>query len=474
MEFAWTGRLARQTLLLSVCTALAGCGALSGAPDGLRSVGAGMAAHSVCSGAYVAGRPWREVLADDVLPASPLLRMIEVRADDAARSVTATAPGVAPRTARLLPGRGCVLDVPAPPTPAFVLPPQRDAAWPQGDRTVARADWGAGVDADALARVLDAAFVGAGDPEAANTRAVAIVHRGRLLVDRGAPGFPPGTPLHGWSMSKTVVAMLAHQLAAEDRLELAAPVVDMVDGPRTPDWVQTWRTDGRAKITVTDLLYMRDGLEHVEDYGAGASVTRMLFGHADVAAFAAAAPAAAPPGERWRYLSTSTNLLSRTLRSRYASDADYWAAPRRKVFEPIGAQSARIETDTDGTWIGSAYLWASAADWARLGELTLRDGRWPDRQVLAPGWLARVSQPATTTGRGRGYGAQAWRIGDADAGLCRGRGLPEDTIALMGHWGQVVAVVPSSEAVVVRLGWTFDRTKFDPCAFVAQVLETLR
>jgi len=483
---------ARTIAAFAAAAAVSACAALSTAPDGLRSVGAGMTAHSVCSGAYVAGRPWREVLEQDVLPASVLLRVVEVSADDASRSVTARMPGTAPRTARWLPDRGCVLDAGATQGPgrgaaaggaapsATVASASaesrvmRDAPWPAGDRPVARADWGPAVDATALARLIDAAFDGAGDPAAANTRGVAVVHRGRLLVDRGAPGFPPGTPLHGWSMTKTVVGMLAHQAAAEGRLDLGSPVVDALPDGRAPAWREAWRADARARIAVEDLIHMRDGLGNDEDYAPGGSVTRMLYGHGDVAGFAADSPAQAAPGERWRYLSASTNLLSRTLRARVATDAEHWTMPRRVVFDPIGARSAVMETDADGTWIGSSYLWASAADWARLGELTLRDGRWQGTQVLAPGWLARASRPAAPNGPGRMYGGQAWRIGDPQAGLCRGRGVPEDAIAMSGHWGQLVAIVPSREAVIVRMGWTFDRSKFDGCALVAQVLATLR
>ena len=132
-----------------------------------------------------------------------------------------------------------------------------------------------------------------------------------------------------------------------------------------------------------------------------------------------------------------------------------------------------LETDTAGNWVGSSYLWASTGDWARLGLLMLNDGRWGDTQVLPPGWLERASTPAATQGAGRGYGAQTWRIGDPDEGDCKGRGLPADTIAMRGHWGQLVAIVPSREAVIVRLGWTFKKEQFDGCGFVANVLKAL-
>jgi hypothetical protein len=34
-------------------------------------------------------------------------------------------------------------------------------------------------------------------------------------------------------------------------------------------------------------------------------------------------------------------------------------------------------------------------------------------------------------------------------------------------------MVPSRDAVVVRLGWTFDSSQFDGCQFVSDVLATL-
>ncbi len=440
---------------------------------------AGMAARSVCSAAFVAGRAPERVFDDDVRPASAVLSLVTVEVDREQRRTVGRFAGIFERHARHLGERGCVLDaptnanvvVPTPPRPDATPSAQR-AAWPDGNAPLEPARWGGGIDATRLQALVDAAFTGAGDPQGANARAVAVVHRGRLLVNRAAPGFDLDTRLHGWSMSKTVVAMLAHKLAAEAALDTQARVVDVVAGKREPAWAATWRSDARASIRVDDLLWMRDGLANEENYAPWGAVPRMLFGSADVAGHAASAQAEAPPATRWRYSSGTTNILAQAMRSRFEDDAAYWAYPRRALFAPIGAHGAVLETDAAGTWIASSYLWASSGDWARLGQLLLEDGRWQGREVMPPGFLARASSPATASGDGRAYGAQAWRIGEPDTGTCKGA-VPADTIAMRGHWGQIVAVVPSRQAVVVRLGWTFDRDRFDGCRFVADVLSAL-
>ncbi len=445
---------------------------------GIPQNAAGMAAKGICSAAFVAGRPSGNLLADDVLPASPVLKLISVDVDETNRSVSAEFAGLFKRTATVLPNRGCVLDVTAPAAPT--LPASKseavNSAWPKGDVALAVSDWGADVNAAALQKVIDQAFIGAGDPLAANARGVAIVHKGRLLALKTAPGFSAQTPLHGWSMTKTVTGMLMHKLSAETGLPLGTPVVNAFPAGREPAWVADWRADSRKAIKVSDLLYMRDGLASTEDYQPWGSVPKMLWGKPDAAAFAAASPPEAAPGTRWRYLSQSANLLSAVARGRFENDKAYWAYPAKALFEPIGATTAVLETDTSGTWVGSSYLWASVGDWARLGQLMLNDGRWgaaKEIQVLPPGWLQRAKTPSTATGEGRGYSAQSWLYGNPQEGTCKGRGIPEDTIAMGGHWGQVVAMIPSRELVIVRLGWTFNRSQFDNCTLIVDVLKAL-
>ncbi|MEO6626411.1 MAG: hypothetical protein ABIN37_16520, partial [Burkholderiaceae bacterium] len=143
---------------------------------------AGMAAKSICSATFVAGRPWQDLLAQEVVPASPALAPISIRVDEAGRSVTARFAGLFARQARLLPERGCVLaaDAAGASTPP-VQAAKADTAqpWPVGEVALPPDQWGAGVDSKALQQLAQSAFVGAGDPQAANTRGIAIIHKGR-------------------------------------------------------------------------------------------------------------------------------------------------------------------------------------------------------------------------------------------------------------------------------------------------------
>jgi CubicO group peptidase (beta-lactamase class C family) len=200
----------------------------------------------------------------------------------------------------------------------------------------------------------------------------------------------------------------------------------------------------------------------------------MLYGEDDMAGWAADHPTDHEPGTHWEYLSAVSNILAQVVRAQFPTDEEYWTYPQTALFDPIGVTTATLETDADGTWVGSSYLWASVGDWARLGQLMLQDGTWKGQQVLPPGWRELAATPSMPDGEGHGYGAQTWIPADPVGGECKGTpGLPADTLSMEGHWGQIVAVVPSRDAVVVRLGWTFDDAQFDGCQFVSDVLSAL-
>lgn len=436
---------------------------------------AGLAAQSVCSGTFVAGRDPQEVFTDDVLPQSPALSVISYEVDEAGRSVTAKFLGIFSRQASLLPNRGCVLDEPPDPAATPYSPvPQSPELWPQGDASLPVKEWDPQVDTAGLRAVIDQAFVGAGDPNAANARAMAVVYKGRLLAEKQAAGFEPATPLLGWSATKTVNGMLFYQKATEMGLDLDAKVVDVFPPDREPPWVAQWRQDDRRNISVNDLLFMRAGLDIEDDYGPLGKVVKMLYGEPSMADYAASQPLIAPPGTAWAYSTGVADIVSQVAQGMFATDEEYWAYPQKALFDPIGVTTGTMTTDTSGTWVGGSYLWADTGDWARIGLAMLDDGKWEGSQELEPGWWKLAGTHAMPDGPGHGYGAQTWIPGSPVGGECNGTpGVPEDTLTMEGHYGQLVAMVPSRDAVIVRLGWTIDKTQFDQCALISDVLETL-
>jgi len=320
----------------------------------------------------------------------------------------------------------------------------------------------AALDPGRLERAVARAFA-VGGPEA-GARALVVVHRGRLVAERYAPGFGPETPLPGWSMAKSVTGMLVGILVGRGDLQLEAPV-----------GLPEWEGDPREQIRLVDLLHMSSGLDFDERYdGLLTDPTEMLFASHDAAGFAMRRPLVAPPGTRWSYSSGTTNVISLLMRRALDDDERYWRFPREALFDPIGATSAVLETDPAGTFVGSSFLYASARDWARLGLLLLRGGVWRGRRVLPEGWAEWSRQPAPAAPGGR-YGAQLW----LNAGLGPdGAGrpfpdLPRDLFYFAGFQGQRVLVVPSRDLVVVRLGLTKDESLWAEADLLEPLLEVV-
>jgi len=435
-------RFACPALLLALL--LTGCGRY--APDRMASVATGFASHEMCGAAFIAGLEPRAYWAE---AAPPPLRLVEWamshEVDRERRLVRSSLAGLGERVAVHRGPAGClVLNGPAPPAPAALppLPAPLLAEIAPSDSLVPGSA--------ALAAALDQAFAEP-DPEAPlQTRAVVVLHRGRVVAERYAPGYGVQTPLHGWSMTKSVTNALLGVLARQGRVAMQAPLPQ-----------PAWAGDGRAAITPDHLLRMTSGLSFGNSLGAGIGelvnpATQMLFSDADMAADAISAPLGARPGTQWEYSNGSTQILSRLVRD--LAGGDEAAALRfahAELFGPLGMASAVLETDGSGAPVGAAHLWSTARDWARFGQLCAQDGVVGGRRLLPEGWVAYSATP--TEGSPVGYGAGFWTNQGDGAGARRRveQGMPREAFMARGAFGQFVVVVPSRQLVVVRLGHSF-------------------
>ena len=260
-------------------------------------------------------------------------------------------------------------------------------------------------------------------------------HQPDTLFGPGGPVTADST-LISWSMAKSITHA-ALGIAAGDGL------VD-VDGPAP---VRAWRDTDKQAISMLDLLEMRSGLEFVEDYvdDAVSHCLEMLYGEGqdDMAAYAAGQALIHTPGDVFNYSSGTTNIISRIIGDALGGERDHMERFLfDRLFGPLGMSSAIPKFDTAGTFVGSSYVYATARDFSRFGQLYLNGGTWDGERILPAGW----TQHAAT-----------WSANDPDGEFAYGRhwwlwpDLP-GVFACHGYEGQYTVVVPDRDLVVVHLG----------------------
>lgn len=428
--------------LPAVAVALSGC-----APGESLRVATAFTAHVMCSQTLVAGRDPQAIFRDYVLRTrgpNLLSSVLRYRIDRQRGEVVSTVAGHYESRARYAEGRGCTMATgSAPPAPIDLSGAAPFAADPLSARQGLVAAGDPRIEA-AVAR----AFVEPPSGPHLGVKAVVVVHDGRIIAERYAPGFGPDVRMQSWSMAKSVTNALIGVLVRESRLRL--------DGPAP---VAAWRdpADPHHPITVDELLRQTSGQPFgISGRGFNPS-TRMLFFEPDTAAYAAAAAFRTPPGAAWSYSDGNYAILSGIIRDATGGSAASVARfSRNELFAPLGMTTALQEFDAAGAPMGASYVWASPRDWARFGQLYVDDGVANGRRVLPEGWADYSARP--TPQARLGYGAGFWtsRGDTASAVRQRAAGAPPDAFWANGDFGQRILISPAERLVVVRLGFSQD------------------
>lgn len=162
------------------------------------------------------------------------------------------------------------------------------------------------------------------------------------------------------------------------------------------------------------------------------------------------------PGSVYEYNDTRVNVLA-------LAALNIWRRPlpavlRELVMDPIDASATWRWLGYDNSWVvldgqriqsvsGGGHwgggMFISARDQARFGLLTLRDGRWKDRQILSADWirLARTPTPAQT-----GYGFMNFFL---NTGKRMYPSAPESSWAHRGNGVNMIYCDPENDLVIV-------------------------
>lgn len=163
----------------------------------------------------------------------------------------------------------------------------------------------------------------------------------------------------------------------------------------------------------------------------------------------------AEPGTEYEYNDTRVNLLA-------LAATNIWRKPlpqvlKEHVMDPIGASSTWRWHGYENSWIvldgqpvqivsGGGHwgggMFLSARDQARLGLLTLRNGKWEDKQIVSEEWVKMSKTPGPAN---KGYGYMNYFLVGGD----RYPSTPAAAWAHLGAGTNLVYCDPDNDLVIV-------------------------
>jgi CubicO group peptidase (beta-lactamase class C family) len=182
------------------------------------------------------------------------------------------------------------------------------------------------------------------------------------------------------------------------------------------------------------------------------------------------------PGSRYKYNDVRVNVLA--LAALHVIRRPLAQVLREEVMEPIGAsntwrwygyENSWVDIDGQhvqsvtggGHWGGGMFI--SARDMARFGYLFLRKGKWKDRQIVSPKWIAMARTPGTAN---RTYGYMNWFLNTDRREFPN---APASSVTFRGNGTNIVYIDWDNDLVVV-VRWIQQRAFNE---FIGQVIAAL-
>lgn len=259
-------------------------------------------ASELCYGVLLQRRSEADVRAAELGPyMDDALSWFGARIDRENGEVRASLYGLFPVQYGMRADGSCARDVEgAGPVPDFAAPDPRP--WPEGDglhpnpRALVP-------DYDGLVEAVEAEFEPFPSGASRGARSVLVIHRGRLVYERHAPGWDRSIPQNGQSNTKVLNSLLAGMIIGADQIAL--------DGTGLrPEW-----TDARADISLRHLLHMESGLDWRENNVTGDPGRASLLAPS-ASDYAAAKPLRHPPGARFYYSGGDSVIIPAVLQAR--------------------------------------------------------------------------------------------------------------------------------------------------------------
>lgn len=291
------------------------------------------------------------------------------------------------------------------------------------------------------------------------TDAVIVYKNNKLVYENYFNGYNQQMRHRAWSMTKSFNALTF--AIAKDRgiLSFEDKISKYIKVP-----------DRFKDIQISHLLQMTSGIKWNEGYEAGpfnSSIVEMLFlpnGNKNMPEYVLKHEKITAPGQRYYYSSGDT-LLSNAVLKAILKD-NYSDFPFKELYDKLDMKSVVLEKDQSEHYVASSYMYATPRDFLKMGLFLLRQGN-PLIKRDTFRWLVRSNYSVGMVYTEKNYGAGFW-LNQPITALNKKSPFPSspaDTFMALGHNGQIIAVIPSQNMVMIRLGsekkgFKFNRDKF--------------
>jgi CubicO group peptidase (beta-lactamase class C family) len=261
-------------------------------------------------------------------------------------------------------------------------------------------------------------------------RGILVLHDGKLLLERYAAPHSPTTRWNSFSVAKSITSTLVGAAIKDGAIR-------SLDDDVTR-YIKALRGSAYEGVTVRQLLTMTSGVRWNEDYtDVNSDVARMYALAADpgfnmTTSYVRKLPREAPPGTKWVYKTSETNLVGVLVAEATGKPlAEYLS---EKIWRPYGMErDAEWMIDEAGSEQGGCCLAATLRDYGRFGQFILDGARVDGKAVVPDTWLADATRNQVPSGA---YGYQWW---PRDNGAFEGRGI----------YGQTLHIDPARRVVIV-------------------------
>ena len=257
---------------------------------------------------------------------------------------------------------------------------------------------------------------------AERVRGVLVLQDGKIRLERYAPPHSAATRWNSFSIAKSVTSTLVGAAIKDG-------YIHSLDHSVTR-YIKALRGSAYDDVTVRQLLTMTSGVKWNEDYtDVNSDVARMYAQPPDpgfdmTVSYVRKLPREAPPGTKWVYKTSETNLVGVLVSEATGKHlADYLS---EKIWRAYGMErDAEWMVDDVGHEQGGCCLAMTLRDYGRFGQFILDGARVDGQPIVPENWLADATRTQVSTGAGTGYGYQWWT---RDDGTFEGRGIYGQTL----------------------------------------------